>query len=121
MSRNDGYLNTGMSSAIQRRQEARLEVQRQKRADARRELRPAIKQMSELIDAELKEVMNIEYMVMHLTTEKDIKSQLLARQLHVIFLKQLKTKLKRIVEAEAADEAKENTQLPNSWQQEAAT
>lgn len=105
--RDDSVLSTGLSSAIARRAQARAEEQRKKRAGTRAQLTPGADIVLAWIDKELAQVMDLEYMVMHLGTEKDIKAQLLARRLHADFLKGLKARANNMLREVKTAEKKE--------------
>lgn len=95
--RNDSVLNTGLTSAAMRRQEAARQAKKDKKQEKRNVLTPGAEIILEWIDKELKQVMDLEYMVMNLTNENDIKSQLIARRLHANFLKELRSRANNIM------------------------
>lgn len=115
--RSDSVLNTGLSSAVSRKLEAERAREMKERAHQRGQLTPGAEIVIAWIDKELKEVMDLEYMVMHLTTEKDIKAQLLARKLHADFLKGLKARAKNMLRE--VQKAERTADKDHPWAQEA--
>lgn len=138
--RKDNVLNTGMSSAVQRRAEARLESQKRKRDDERAQLTPGAEILLDWIDKDLATVGNLQNMVIGINfddlrtmlplaqrlnvDDKDLLvAQVLAQAMHIEWLKSTKNRLKvTLRKAKNADkqaEKVENAKLPEAWQEAA--
>jgi ribonuclease D len=95
--RNDSVLNTGMSSAVERRQKAKWDEAHKKRNDQRARLTPKAEIILEWIEQERKDVVDLSKMILNVESEENVRAQLLARQLHLTFLTNMKNKAKNLL------------------------
>lgn len=101
---NDAMFVTGMSSANARRvaqkQKENLDVKRSKGAY----VKPGAQWVLDEIAKEKANVVNIEKLVLDVTSEKNLQAQILAIQMHLNFLNNLSTSFKSLLRAEAKNE-----------------
>jgi hypothetical protein len=105
--RDDSMLDTGMSSAISRRQAARTQEQKKKREERKRLLTPSAEIVLEWIEQEKSDVVNLEKIILNVADEKFLQAQLLARQMHLAFLNNLKNKANNILRELPEDKKKD--------------
>lgn len=116
MPRNDGVLNTGMSSAIERKQAERTKRLRAARDDRRKALTPGGEIIKVWIDQEIADAANLLKIIVNITDEDHVKAQLLGRQYYIESLQRLKNKANNVlrevkrVEKEAANTEKSEAQ-----------
>lgn len=110
--RNDSLLNTGMSSAINRR----LELEREKKKELTRsrnaKIIPGAQFIADAVKAEKARVTNIENLILNVSTEENVRAQLLAIQMHIDWLDGLSLRYGKLVRAQAK-EAKEHQEAAN--------
>lgn len=94
MQRDDSVLNTGLSSALTRRRDAKLKQEQRDRDMMRSILTPSAEIILEWIAQEQQAVEKLNYTDLLLDTDVNIRAQLLARQLHSKFLTKLGNRAK---------------------------
>ena len=98
MRRDQSYLYTGVSSAVQRNETRKAEQRRSKAESTRRELLPAGERLIAMIDKEIAEVGDImTFIVGANSTQKEVKEQLLAKKMNVEFLRKFKSAVNTIL------------------------
>ncbi len=97
MSRDDSFLNTGLSSAASRRLDAQTKQKTSERRSDRAHLLPGAEIILEWIAKEKKDTANLERMILNLESEDNVRAQLLARQMHLTFLDSLTNRAKNIL------------------------
>lgn len=97
MTRNDSLLNTGLSSAVERRQKAKYDEAHKKRNDQRARLTPQADIVLAWIEKERKDVVDLSKMILNVDSEQNVRAQLLARQLHLTFLDNIKNRAKNML------------------------
>lgn len=91
-SNDQSFLNTGLSSAVSRRQEEQRKARLAKKELDKAVLNPSIDRIYALIDKERKEMCDVTTFVVGAESlPEDIKSQMIARQYHVAFLDKFKS------------------------------
>jgi len=97
MPRNDALLNTGMSSALERRRAAIAERKKQERERKRSALQPGADIILTWIDQEMAECTDVRKLVMNISTEQNAQAELLAIRKHIEFLVSLKARAQNIL------------------------
>lgn len=110
MSRDESFLNTGLSSALERRKTAEEQQRKQDRIYKRGKLTPGAEIILEWLNKEKETVYkNIAALPINIeTTEENVKSVLLAYQMQLNFVDNLILKTKNVlreIPEEAKDEA----------------
>lgn len=95
--RDDSVLNTGLSSAAFRRQVARREAEAEVKQSKRSLLTPGAEIIIKWIDNEIEKVADLREMILNVSDKDLLRDQLLAKQHHLAFLKDLKAKAKNIL------------------------
>lgn len=140
MARDDSSLNTGMSSAVERRSRERLEEQLRKRSGEREQLTPGAEILIAWINKDIKDVGNMETKILgidfddlramiplaqrlNVDNATLLQAQVLAQAMHIEWLKSAKNRLKNTLRvAKRADKAAEearNAELPEAWKEAA--
>lgn len=96
-SRNDAVLNTGMSSALDRRRKLAEERKKQERQDKKAALAPQVDIILDWIKEEENQVADLRHIILNVSDEALLRDQLLARQLHLDFLKKLKGRARNVL------------------------
>lgn len=91
------FIESGMSSATQRRAAARAEARRKREEEKASQIVPGADIIIEWIDAELDKVCDLRKMVLHVADKELARDELLARKLHMDFLEDLKLRAKNMV------------------------
>lgn len=115
--RTDNSLNTGMSSVVERRSQQRLEEQQRKRAGVREAMLPSADILLEWIDKEIAQAKDLEHMIINISSEENVRAQLLGKQYYLESLKSMKNKIRvTLRQAKAADKKWYSTQdAPEAW------
>jgi phosphoribosylpyrophosphate synthetase len=97
--RDDSMLNTGLSSAVERKRYAKQEELHNKRIAEKEAMRVSLTTQGETImqwiDQEIKDASDLRKMILNVDSEENVRAQLLARQLHLTFLQNAKTRVKK--------------------------
>jgi hypothetical protein len=124
--RSDGLLNTGLTSAAQRRAEDRARRQRELREGKRAAMTPGGAIIKEWIDKEIAEAADLRHIIVNIADEEHVKAQLLGRQYYLEALQRLKSKTTnvlrevKVAEKQARAEAAEKSEVTKAWEAEAA-
>lgn len=97
MSINQNFIESGMSSATQRRAEARAEARRKQEEAKAAQIVPGADIIIDWIDAELNDACDLREMVLHVADKELARDELLARKLYMDFLTDLKGRAKNMV------------------------
>lgn len=102
MSRNDAFMNTGLSSAAQRRRMAKQKELHDKRAAEQEAVKSSLNKdasvVLEWIDKEQADITTSYTKLMaDVMTEENVKAQLLALQMHYDWLERAKQRVKRVM------------------------
>lgn len=112
--RNDGFLNTGLSSAVERRHQQKLETMQKAKKDERGRLTPQADIILEWLQQEKDEVGNLEKSILDFDMEKIralvplakqldvsnkdlLQAQIIARFMHLEWLKKMESKVKGVL------------------------
>lgn len=95
--RSDAILNTGITSAAQRRAEDRARRQRELREGKRAAMTPGGQIIKEWIDKEIEQAADLRHIVVNIADEDHVKAQLLGRQYYLEALQRLKAKTTNIL------------------------
>lgn len=112
--RNDAMLDTGLSSAVERRAQARSDEQRRKRSDQRARLTPGAEIVLEWIDKEINEAADLRKIIINVADEEHVKAQLLARQMHLTWLEDIKNRAKNMLREVNKPDAID-PDVPEAW------
>lgn len=104
MSRNDGLLVTGLSSAADRRLEERRKIAAQEAKSQGSRIKPGAQFILDAIAKEKAKVTNIEKEILNWQSQEHLEAQMLARYMHLEFLNSLQTKFTALLRSEAKDE-----------------
>lgn len=104
MSRNDGLLVTGLSSAADRRLEERRKLKTQENKSQGARVKPGAQYILDAIAKEKAKITDIEKVIINWQSQKHLEAQILARYMHLEFLNSLNTKFTALLRAEAKDE-----------------
>ena len=104
MSRNDGLLVTGLSSAADRRLEERRKLKAQENKSQGARVKPGAQYILDAIAKEKAKITDIEKVIINWQSQKHLEAQILARYIHLEFLNSLNTKFTALLRAEAKDE-----------------
>lgn len=124
--RNDAVLHTNLTSAAQRRGEDRARRQRELRAGQRASITPGGKIIKEWIDKEIAEAADLTKIIINVSSEENVRAQLLGRQYYLEALQRLKSKTTNILrevkvaEKAAADDKAEKSEAYKAFEREAA-
>lgn len=120
--RNDSVLNTGMSSALDRKQRIKALEQKSKREQRRAQLTPSAEIVLDWIEREKAEVTErVAALPINMDTkEQDIKSVLLAYQMHLTFLGTLKAKANNMLRTVPQNGRVADPNAPEAWVKAAA-
>lgn len=138
MARNDGILDTGITSANARRVAARQEERQRERHDRQAALTPTGKIVIEWIDTELAAMKDMTKMAIDLKPDdlreviplarrlnvsdaQLLQVQMMAQQMHIEFLQALKNKTKNILRDAKKAEREADKHAPAAWQEAAAS
>ena len=97
MPRNDSLLDTGMSSALDRRIAEKKNREERAKQDVRQKLTPGAEIILDWIKQEEDDVVNLKKMILDVTNQERLLAQLYARQLHLQFLENLRNKAKIVL------------------------
>lgn len=101
MSRNDGLLVTGMSSATGRRLEEQRKRNEQENKSKGAQIRPHAQLIIDWIDDERSKCTNIDKLILDETNADNLQAQIIAIRMHLDFLDSLKTRTNNLIRAEA--------------------
>lgn len=97
MARDDSLLYTGITSASEPKLTPR-KAQAEQKEKTRRNLKPAVEEILDLIGVERADIVNLKSFVLDRTTpEEEIKVELLARKMYHGYLNSLEAKVKNIM------------------------
>lgn len=116
--RNDALLNTGMSSAVDRRAKFRLEEQKRKRSGERAQLTPGAEIVLAWIDKEIADAADLRHIIINVADEEHVKAQLLARQYELNWLGDIKNRAKNMMREVKKVEKAAASEAPAAWQKE---
>ena len=91
------FIESGLSSATERRAQARADKKRQAEAEQAAHLTPGADIIIDWIDAELAKVCDLREMILHVADKELARDELIARKLHLDFLTDLKLRAKNMV------------------------
>lgn len=115
-------LNTGLSSAVDRKQAERAEKQKQERASRRQQLTSDGEIIKEWLDKEIADAKDLSKMIINISSEEHVTAQLLGRQYQIESLERMKNKATNILRegrlTKAVPEA-EKSEATKAFEQEA--
>lgn len=97
MAGNQNFIESGLSSATQRRADARAEKKRQQEQELASHITPGADIIIDWIDAELDKVCDLRHMVLHIADKELARDEILAVKMHMDFLEDLKARAKKMV------------------------
>lgn len=97
MARDDSVLNTGMSSAVDRKNAERVAKRKEEQANKRQALTTDGEIITAWIDKEIAKAKDLSQMIINISSEKHVTAQLLGRQYQIKSLETMKAKAKNIL------------------------